>query len=46
MKRHQNWRVTGESIRSLCIKHNVLTEEQLDQILNPFEMTHPGIAGK
>lgn len=38
--------VTGESIRSLCIKHNVLTEEQLDQILNPFEMTHPGIAGK
>lgn len=38
--------VTGESIRELCIKHGVLTEEQLDQILNPYEMTHPGIAGK
>jgi len=38
--------LTGESIRSLCIKYGVLTEEQLNEILNPYEMTHPGIAGK
>ncbi|TQE91738.1 MULTISPECIES: aspartate ammonia-lyase [Ureibacillus] len=38
--------LTGESIRDLCIKYGVLTEEQLNEILNPYEMTHPGIAGK
>lgn len=38
--------LTGESIRSLCIKYNVLSEEELNRILNPIEMTHPGIAGK
>nr|WP_245989647.1 aspartate ammonia-lyase [Ureibacillus thermophilus] len=38
--------LTGESIRDLCIKYDVLTEEQLNEILNPYEMTHPGIAGK
>ncbi|WP_219837714.1 aspartate ammonia-lyase [Paenibacillus sp. R14(2021)] len=37
--------LTGESVRTLCLKYNVLTEEELDLILNPFEMTHPGIAG-
>lgn len=36
---------TGASIRDLCLKYNVLTGEQLDLILDPFEMTHPGIAG-
>ncbi|MEW9671103.1 aspartate ammonia-lyase [Ammoniphilus sp. 3BR4] len=36
---------TGKSVRELCLQHNVLTEEELDQILDPFEMTHPGIAG-
>lgn len=36
---------TGASIRELCLKHNVLTGDQLDMILDPFEMTHPGIAG-
>lgn len=38
--------LTGESIRELCIKYGVLTEEQLNEILNPYEMTHPGIAGR
>ncbi|MEC1179266.1 aspartate ammonia-lyase [Metasolibacillus meyeri] len=36
---------TGRSIRELCIEAGVLTAEQLDLILDPYEMTHPGIAG-
>lgn len=36
---------TGRSVRELCLKYELLTEEQLNQILDPFEMTHPGIAG-
>ncbi|CDN34002.1 aspartate ammonia-lyase [Bacillus thuringiensis] len=36
---------TGKSVRELCLEHGVLTEEELDIILNPFEMTHPEIAG-
>lgn len=36
---------TGRSVRELCLQYNLLTEEQLNQILEPFEMTHPGIAG-
>jgi aspartate ammonia-lyase len=37
--------LTGQSIRDLCLKYDVLSEEELDLILDPFEMTHPGIAG-
>ncbi|KUF37484.1 MULTISPECIES: aspartate ammonia-lyase [Lysinibacillus] len=37
--------LTGRSIRELCIEEGVLTNEQLDLILDPYEMTHPGIAG-
>ncbi|EAZ86893.1 aspartate ammonia-lyase [Lysinibacillus sp. FSL R7-0073] len=37
--------LTGRSIRELCIEAGVLTKEQLDLILDPYEMTHPGIAG-
>ncbi len=37
--------LSGRSIRELCLKHGVLTEEELDLILDPYEMTHPGIAG-
>lgn len=36
---------TGTPIRELCLKYGVLTEEELDVILNPKEMTDPGIAG-
>lgn len=36
---------TGRPVRELCLLHQVLTEEELDVILNPYEMTHPGIAG-
>ncbi|KTD87673.1 aspartate ammonia-lyase [Paenibacillus etheri] len=37
--------LTGESVRELCLKYNVLSEEELTLILDPYEMTHPGIAG-
>ena len=37
--------LSGRSIRELCIAEGVLTAEQLDLILDPYEMTHPGIAG-
>lgn len=36
---------TGRGVRELCLEHGVLTEEELDLILDPFEMTFPGIAG-
>lgn len=38
--------LTGKSVRELCLEKNVLTEEELDLILDPYEMTHPGISGK
>lgn len=37
---------TGKSVRELCLLHDVLTEEELNLILDPYEMTHPGIAGE
>ncbi len=37
--------LTGKSVRELCLHYQVLTEEELDLILDPYEMTHPGIAG-
>ena len=36
---------SGRSVRELCIEYKLLTAEQLNEILDPFEMTHPGIAG-
>lgn len=36
---------TGKPVRELILLHNLLTEEELDLIMDPFEMTHPGIAG-
>ena len=38
--------LTGKSVRELCLAYDVLTEEELDLILNPFEMTNPGIAAE
>ncbi|KAA9015962.1 aspartate ammonia-lyase [Niallia endozanthoxylica] len=37
--------LNGKSVRDLCLQYDVLTEEELDLILDPYEMTHPGIAG-
>ncbi len=36
----------GKSVRELCLEYDVLTEEELNLILNPYEMTNPGIAGR
>ena len=33
-----------QSVRELCVKNGVLSQEDLELILDPFEMTHPGIA--
>jgi aspartate ammonia-lyase len=38
--------LTGKSVRELCLAYDVLSEEELDLILNPYEMTNPGIAGE
>ncbi|MGM8366234.1 aspartate ammonia-lyase [Virgibacillus sp. W0181] len=37
--------ITGKSIRELCIQYEVLSEEKLNHVLNPYEMTNPGISG-
>ena len=37
---------TGESVHELVIKENLLTEEELNQIFDPIQMTEPGISGK
>lgn len=36
---------TGRAVRDICLERGILTAEELDVILNPFEMTSPGIAG-
>jgi aspartate ammonia-lyase len=37
--------IEGKPIRELCLQYDVLSEEELDLILDPYEMTKPGIAG-
>ena len=37
---------TGESVRDLIIKQGLLTEKQMAEILDPVQMTEPGISGK
>ena len=37
--------LTGKPVRELILRDKVLTLKQLDAILDPFEMTSPGIAG-
>jgi aspartate ammonia-lyase len=37
--------ISGRSVRDICLEKGVLTKEELDLILNPYEMTNPGIAG-
>lgn len=36
---------TNRSVREICIEKGILTEEELNVILDPYEMTAPGIAG-
>lgn len=37
---------TGESVRDLILKEGLLTEEELNEIMDPVNMTEPGISGK
>lgn len=36
---------TGRPVRALCLERKLLTEQQLNVILDPYEMTRGGIAG-
>lgn len=36
---------TGVPIRDIILRDGILSEVAVDQILNPFEMTNPGISG-
>lgn len=37
---------TGASVRSLILRDKLLTEAELDLILDPYSMTEPGISGE
>lgn len=37
---------TGDSVRELILKEKLMDKEQLDAILDPVNMTEPGISGK
>ena len=37
---------TGESVRKLIIEKGLLTKEQMDEIMDPVQMTEHGISGK
>ncbi|MFC2949409.1 aspartate ammonia-lyase [Virgibacillus sediminis] len=37
--------INGTSVRELCLLYGLLSTEELDLILNPYEMTEPGISG-
>lgn len=37
---------TGASVKDLILRDKLLTEEELDIILNPYSMTEPGISGE
>jgi len=38
-------RATGRTVRELALREGALSREQLDVVLDTFEMTRPGIAG-
>ncbi|AOM84060.1 aspartate ammonia-lyase [Salisediminibacterium beveridgei] len=37
---------TGRPVREICLERGVLSEDDLSVILDPYEMTKPGISGK
>ena len=37
---------TGASVRDLILRDGLLTEQELDTILDPYSMTEPGISGE
>jgi aspartate ammonia-lyase len=36
---------SGKTIRELVVERGIFSAEELDQILDPHELTEPGIAG-
>jgi aspartate ammonia-lyase len=36
---------TNRPVREICLEKGILSEEELNEILDPKEMTNPGIAG-
>ncbi|MGO4888572.1 aspartate ammonia-lyase [Anaerobacillus sp. MEB173] len=36
---------TNRSVREICVERGILSEDELNKILDPKEMTNPGIAG-
>jgi aspartate ammonia-lyase len=36
---------TGQTVKEICLERQLLTEQELEEILDPYEMTTPGIAG-
>ncbi len=37
---------SGKSVRTLILQEKLISEEELDLILDPVHMTEPGISGK
>ena len=37
---------TGEPIRNLILRDGILTDQELQKILDPMNLTEPGISGK
>ncbi|MEC9488425.1 MAG: aspartate ammonia-lyase [Halanaerobium sp.] len=37
---------TDRPVRDLILEEGIMTKEELDQVLNPYEMTEPGISGR
>ena len=37
---------TGKSVRSIVISRGLLSEDELNEILDPMALTRPGIAGR
>ena len=37
---------TGKSIRQIVQERNLLSEEELEEVLSPRAMTEPGVRGK
>lgn len=37
---------TGESVKSIVLRDKILDEKDFNEIMNPMELTKPGIAAK
>lgn len=37
---------TGQTVRAVAQKRNLLAKDELDKLLDPWSMTEPGVSGK